>query len=291
MANTKVIRNKILSITNTKKITKTMEMVAISKIKKIKSRLLVSQPYLFHIKTLISHFFNRKKKYSHILLKKEREIKNIGILVVTSNRGLCGNLNHNVYKKIFNIMKTNHKDVVYHLYIFGLKGISFFKQKRNIYIKKMINTDDNIKYQQLIPFIKFIIQEYEENRIDKLLIVSNHCQNQILQNSHIIQLLPLKEEIFFDQKYTKYSRWDYIYESKEKIILDTVFQSYMIFQVFQLILENILSEHSARMITMKTASDNSENIIKELGLLYNKTRQFSITQELTEIISGSPVFC
>lgn len=290
MANTKNIRHKIFSVNNTKKITKTMEMVAITKVKKIRKKLLICQPYLHNIKKIISHFFQGNMQYFSTLLKQSIKIHTIGIIIISSNRGLCGNLNNNIFKLVISIIKKYHKkNVNCHLYIFGLKGASFFKKNCNCNIKKIINFDENTKHTEIISLIKSLIRNYQNQQLNEIIIISNKYNNQLLQTPHVYQLIPLQSKNFSDEQYTKYNSWDYIYEPNSTVTIDWILEQYLIFKVFQLSLENILCEQSARMLTMKTATDNSEKVITNLNILYNKIRQSSITQELIEIISGSSI--
>ncbi|CAL4317513.1 ATP synthase F1 subunit gamma [Buchnera aphidicola] len=289
MINTNMIRNKIKSISNTKKITKTMEMVAITKIKKMQNKILISQPYLNSIKEIIFHFLQGKLK-KNIFLKKKKQIKSIGIVVVSSNRGLCGSLNNNIFKIVNSVMKnnTNH-NIKFFLYILGKRGSLFFKNQNIHHNYKTIFLDDELEYTDLIPLAKKLIIHYKKNIFDKLLIVSNKFYSRILQKPEIFQILPIHKKNFSGPKYTIYKNWDYLYEYYEKYTIEYVLNEYIIFQLLQLLLENQLSEQSARMIAMKTATDNSKNIITDLRILYNKIRQFSITQELIEIISGANI--
>lgn len=288
MANTKTIRNKILSIQNTQKITKTMEMVAISKMKKVKKKLLTSAPYLEHLKKIISHFLQGQLSYKHCFVQKKMIVKKIAIIIISSNRGLCGNLNYNVFKKVnYFIKKNKDKNIICDLYVLGMKGILFFKNNYYVNIKKSINFTDHITYEMVSPLITELVEEYQKDNFDQLFIAGNQCNTQHEQTSYLLQLLPLQSIAFRDSGYTKYTTWDYLYEPNSILVLDYTLQKYILFQVFQLILENMVCEQSLRRLIMKTAADNSENIIQELQLLYNKIRQYSITQEIMEIISGA----
>ncbi|WP_343128202.1 ATP synthase F1 subunit gamma [Buchnera aphidicola (Takecallis taiwana)] len=288
MANTKTIRNKISSIKNTQKITKTMEMVAISKMKKVKKKLLISSPYLENIKKIISHFFHGKLSYKHCFLHKENITKKIGIIIISSNRGLCGNLNYNVFKQVNNFIAIHKKkNISCNLYLLGSKAILFFNNSYYSNVKKTMYYNDDIKHDTLLPLINELIQEYQTDGFDQLFIAGNKFHTQNNKMSYILQLLPLQSILFMDKKYTKYTMWDYLYEPNSSIVLDYTLQKYILLQVFQVILENIVCEQYSRRLIMKTATDNSENIIQELQLLYNKIRQYSITQEIMEIVSGA----
>lgn len=287
MANTKIIRDKIISIKNTQKITKTMEMIAISKMQKIKKKLSISVLYLKNVKKIIAHFFHSTLKNQHNFLYEKLQTKVINIIIISSNRGLCGNLNYNVFKKAVQLIEEyKKKNVICNAYLLGMKGISFFKNYNNINIKEFINVHDNITYDELYLFVKKIIKNFNINNFDKLYIIGNQF-NPKQEMSYMFQLLPLQSKYFKDAEYTNYTTWDYLYEPDSKLSIDFTLQRYILFQIFQLILENMVCEQSARMKIMKTATDNSDNIIQELQLLYNKIRQYSITQEIIEIISGT----
>ncbi|QCI25819.1 ATP synthase F1 subunit gamma [Buchnera aphidicola] len=287
MANTKIIRDKIISIKNTQKITKTMEMIAISKMKKVKQKISISASYLYGIKKIISHTFDSTLKYQCNFLYERSKVNTVNIIILSSNRGLCGNLNYNVFKKAISlIQKYNKKDVKCNLYLMGMKSILFFKNYNYANIQQVINLDDNITYEMLYPVTKKIINSFNNNHCDKLFIIgNNNTLNKV--KPYVLQLLPLASNFFTDIGYTKYNQWDYLYEPESMLAIDFILQRYVLFQIFQLILENIVCEQFCRMVIMKTATENSENIIQELQLLYNKIRQYSITQEIIEIISGS----
>ncbi|WP_343182540.1 ATP synthase F1 subunit gamma [Buchnera aphidicola] len=288
MANTKLIRNKIVSIKNTNKITKTMEMVAIAKLKNSKKKLLHSLSYLNNIKNIVSNFCTSNIKYRNHLFIPRSIVKTVAIIIITTDRGLCGNLNNNIFKKVnLFLEKYIKKNVFCKLYIFGMKGHMYFKNKYKTCLKKNIFLNDQINPITLQPLIKKIITYYVNEKFDKLFIISNKYVSQVKQSPSFLQLLPIITKDSNNLNFLDSKKWDYIYEPDETITTNYVLKKYILFQCLQCILENIVCEHSARMLTMKTATDNSKKIMHDLKVLYNKVRQYSITQELIEIISGS----
>lgn len=284
MTSTKEIRNKIISVVNTKKITKAMEMVAASKMRKTEERMHSGRPYSDIIRKVINHVVQGNLEYKHSYLE-IRKIKRVGIIIVSTDRGLCGSLNTNLFKQVlFKIQHFTQKNVSCDLILFGLKSLSIFKLCGSSILAKVTNLGENPDFLELIGSVKIILEEYQNNRIDKIFIAYNKFQSKMLQNPTISQLLPLSK---IDVKNANSKQWDYLYEPESKLILDTLFDRYIESQVYQSILENIASEQAARMIAMKTATDNSGNRIKELQLIYNKVRQANITQELTEIVAGA----
>ncbi|CAL4317567.1 ATP synthase F1 subunit gamma [Buchnera aphidicola] len=288
MTNIKNIKNKISSLINTKKITKTMEMVAISKMKKFKKKIETSFSYSKVIEKVISHVLESPLKYKHIFLIKKKIIKTIGIIVISSDKGLCGSLNSNLFKMINSIiLKYSIQKIQCRLYVFGQKGLFFFKHINLFHFSNIIHLTDDINESDLIKSTEEILEQYQTNKIDKLFIASNKNDNRVSFKPVLTQILPFKKDVLDHKKNKIYKFWDYLYEPNSKIALDILLKKYILFQIFHSILENMLCEQTSRMIAMKTASDNSDNILKELQLIYNKMRQFSITQEITEIISGA----
>lgn len=285
MAGAKEIRNKIGSVKNTQKITKAMEMVAASKMRKTQERMAASRPYAETIRNVIGHLALGDLEYRHPYLE-EREIKRIGYLVVSTDRGLCGGLNINLFKKLLTEMKEwSDKNVQSDLAIIGSKGLSFFKSVGSNIVAQATGMGDTPSLENLIGPVKIMLQAYDEGRIDRLYIVNNKFNNTMSQTPVISQLLPLppaegEEEL-------KRKTWDYLYEPDPRQLLDILLRRYIESQVYQSVVENLASEQAARMVAMKAATDNGGNLIKELQLVYNKARQASITQELTEIVSGA----
>ncbi|MBK4775848.1 F0F1 ATP synthase subunit gamma [Candidatus Pantoea edessiphila] len=286
MASIKQIRNKIESIKNTQKITKAMEMVAASKMRKTQERVLASRPYHDLIIQVINHITLGNLEYKHNYLI-EREVKKVGYLLISTDRGLCSGLNINLFKKLLNHIKCfQEKNIEAVLAVLGSKGISFFNSISsdiNV-IAQISGIDDDFDFSELIGLVKVMLNAYDNENIDKLYIVSNQFQSTMIQSpkiNQIIPLLPIKNE-----NNTK-STWDYLYEPDSKTLLNNLLYRYIESQFYQAVLENLASEQAARMVAMKAATDNCCSLINELNLLYNKVRQASITQELIEIVSGA----
>ncbi len=285
MAGAKEIRTKIGSVKNTQKITKAMEMVAASKMRKTQERMAASRPYAETMRKVIGHIALGNLEYKHPYLE-ERDVKRVGYLVVSTDRGLCGGLNTNLFKKLLADMKAwADKGVESDLAIIGSKGLSFFSSVGGNVVAQVNGMGDNPSLSELIGPVKVMLQAYDEGRLDKLFIVSNKFINTMSQSPQITQLLPLPPAE--DEGDLKKKTWDYLYEPDPKGLLDTLLRRYVESQVYQGVVENLASEQAARMVAMKAATDNGGNLIKELQLVYNKARQASITQELTEIVSGA----
>ncbi len=284
MAGGKEIRSKISSVQNTQKITKAMEMVAASKMRKTQERMAASRPYAETIREVIGHLALGNLEYKHPYLD-EREIKRVGYLVVSTDRGLCGGLNINLFKKLLAEMKGwSEKGVEVDLALIGSKAASFFSSVGGNVVAQVTGMGDNPSLSELIGPVKVMLQAFDEGRLDKLCVVSNKFVNTMSQEPRIVQLLPLPPAE--DGALAKKS-WDYLYEPDPKALLDTLLRRYVESQVYQGVVENLASEQAARMVAMKAATDNGGNLIKELQLVYNKARQASITQELTEIVGGA----
>ncbi|CAL4317591.1 ATP synthase gamma chain [Buchnera aphidicola (Protaphis terricola)] len=280
----KEIKNQIYSVKSTKKITKAMEMVALSKIRKTEERMRLGRPYCNIIKKVIDHIIQGNLEYKHSYLEK-RKIKKVGIIIVSTDRGLCGSLNTSLFRKVLlKIKKFMSKNISCDLILFGVKSLSVFKLYGNSILAQVTNIGENPDLSKLIGSIQIILKKYQNNEIDQVFVAYNKFHNKLSQYPTITQLIPLSAEnkISYNKK-----KWDYLYEPESKLILDILFDRYIESKVYQSILENIASEQAARMVAMKTATENSSNRIEELQLLYNKARQASITQELTEIIAGA----
>jgi F-type H+-transporting ATPase subunit gamma len=284
MAGAKEIRSKIASVQNTQKITKAMEMVAASKMRKTQERMAASRPYAETIRKVIGHLALGNLEYKHPYLD-ERDIKRVGYLVVSTDRGLCGGLNINLFKRLLAEMKGwSEKGVEVDLALIGSKAASFFGSVGGNVVAQVTGMGDNPSLSELIGPVKVMLQAFDEGRLDKLCVVSNKFVNTMSQEPRIVQLLPLPPAE--DGALAKKS-WDYLYEPDPKALLDTLLRRYVESQVYQGVVENLASEQAARMVAMKAATDNGGSLIKELQLVYNKARQASITQELTEIVGGA----
>ena len=284
MAGAKEIRSKIASVQNTQKITKAMEMVAASKMRKTQDRMAASRPYAETMRKVIGHLAHGNLEYKHPYLE-DRDVKRVGYLVVSTDRGLCGGLNINLFKKLLTDMKSwNEKSVEVDLALIGSKAASFFGSVGGNIVAQVTGMGDHPSLSELIGPVKVMLQAYDEGRLDKLYVVSNKFINTMSQEPQILQLLPLPPS---DDSELKKKSWDYLYEPDPKALLDTLLRRYVESQVYQGVVENLASEQAARMVAMKAATDNGGSLIKELQLVYNKARQASITQELTEIVGGA----
>lgn len=285
MAGAKEIRSKIASIKNTQKITRAMEMVAASKMRKTQERMRASKPYATKIYDVVKHIARATSEYRHPFMT-EREIKRVGIIVVTSDRGLCGGLNANLLRETIGSMRTwqqTGKEI--DLCIIGRKGQAFFKRVGGNVLASVSNLGDTPKVKDLLGIVKVMLDAFYQGEIDALHVVYNEFVNTMTQTPKTRQLLPLPtaEE---DSK-TLGHHWDYIYEPDAKELLDELLERYIELQVYQAVVENIACEQAAKMIAMKSATDNAGDLIKEFQLAYNKARQAAITQELAEIVGGA----
>ncbi len=283
MAGGKEIRTKIESVKNTQKITSAMEMVAASKMRKAKDRMDAARPYAEKMRSVVGHLANAHPEYKHPFMI-EREVKRVGYIVVSSDRGLCGGLNINVFKAVIASMKEwDDKGVDVDVCTIGKKAASFFARLNSNIIGKLDDYGDAPRAHELIGSVKVMLDAYYEGKIDRLYLVFNDFVNTMTQQAHIEQILPLPAE---DDESLKH-HWDYIYEPDAKNVLDELLMRYVESLVYQSVVENIACEMSARMIAMKSATDNAGDIIDELQLIYNKARQAAITQEISEIVSGA----
>ncbi|CAM2954676.1 F0F1 ATP synthase subunit gamma [Glaesserella parasuis] len=285
MAGAKEIRTKIASVRNTQKITKAMEMVAASKMRKTQERMSASRPYSDAIRKVISHIAKGSIDYKHPFLT-EREVKKVGFLVVSTDRGLCGGLNINLFKTVLNELKTRKdKGIDARLGLVGNKAVSFF-QAMGLDVKAQVTgLGDTPAMEDLVGIVNGMIEAYRNGEVDEVYIVYNRFVNTMSQKPTMQKLLPLPE-LENDDLENKGS-WDYIYEPNPKVLLDSLLVRYLESQVYQAIVDNLASEQAARMVAMKAATDNAGNLINGLQLVYNKARQASITNELNEIVAGA----
>ncbi len=284
MSMAKEIRGKIAGIKNTQKITSAMEMVAASKMRKAQDRMFKSRPYANRIRQVISHIANSHPEYNHPFLK-EREIKRVGYIIVSSDRGLCGGLNTNLFKKTIESMKKwREKNIPFDLCLIGVKAEHFFSRVGGNVVARAAHLGEAPQVNDLIGVVKAMLDAYREERVDALYIVSNKFINTMKQVPEINQLLPVVHA--HDESESGY--WDYIYEpDNARILLDMLLQRYIESQVYQEVVENIACEQASRMVAMKSATDNAAKVIDELQLAYNKARQAAITAELAEIVAGA----
>ncbi|VFP86948.1 F0F1 ATP synthase subunit gamma [Candidatus Erwinia haradaeae] len=286
MINEKGIRRKITCINNTQKITKAMEMVSASKLRKSQDRIEVSRPYTETLCQVINHIALGNLEYKHPYLN-QYHVHNIGCLIISTDRGLCGSLNFNLFRKILQNMKIwSQSGIDIDLGIIGYQGILFFSSIKSHIVTQIHGIKNQPTLSDLIGPIQVMLQAYDEHRINKLYIASNKFINTMSQCPIIKQLLPFIPENDHS-KATIHHKWDYLYEPDPKTILDLVLKRYIESQVYQSVIENLASEQAARMLAMKMATDNAGNLITELQLAYNKARQAGITRELTEIVTGA----
>ncbi|WP_298624177.1 F0F1 ATP synthase subunit gamma [uncultured Legionella sp.] len=285
MAGAKEIRTKISSINKTRKITRAMEMVAASKMRKTQDRMRASKPYANKIYDVVKHIARANSEYRHPFIS-EREIKRVGVIVVTTDRGLCGGLNANLLRETIRTMRTwkeQGKEV--DVAVIGRKGKAFFKRVGGNILGSIDHLGDTPSINDFIGIVKVMIDSYYNGTIDALHIVYNEFVNTMTQKPLVKQLLPLPKSE--DDSNNMGHHWDYIYEPDAKDLLDDLLERYIELQVYQGVVENIACEQAAKMIAMKNATDNAGDLIKEFQLAYNKARQAAITQELAEIVGGA----
>ncbi|WP_258286324.1 F0F1 ATP synthase subunit gamma [Aggregatibacter actinomycetemcomitans] len=286
MAGAKEIKTKIASVQSTQKITKAMEMVATSKMRKTQDRMAASRPYSETIRNVISHVSKASVGYKHPFLV-EREVKNVGILVISTDRGMCGGLNVNLFKATLNQIKDwKAQNAATVLGLIGSKGISFFRSLGFNVKGQLSGLGDNPALEELIGVANAMFDAYHNGEIDAIYIAYNKFINTMSQKPVIQQLVPLPE-MENDHLSERQQAWDYIYEPDPKVLLDSLLVRYLESQVYQAVVDNLASEQAARMVAMKAATDNAGNLINDLRLVYNKARQASITNELNEIVAGA----
>ncbi len=283
MAGAKEIRTKIASIKNTQKITKAMEMVAASKMRKAQDRMLATRPYAERIQNVISHVAQSHPEYHHPYLV-ERPVKRVGLIIISTDRGLCGGLNINLFKQAIVAMKDwNAAGLEIDLTLIGTKANSFFKRMGGNIVSTATHLGDKPSIIELIGTVKVMLDAYEAGEIDRLYLVHNTFVNTMSQEPEINQLIPVAGEVDDQLKV----HWDYIYEPDSRPVMDALMIRYIESLVYQGVVENVACEMAARMVAMKSATDNAGNLIDELQLIYNKARQAAITQEISEIVSGA----
>ncbi|WP_022976118.1 F0F1 ATP synthase subunit gamma [Nevskia ramosa] len=284
MAGAKEIRTKIKSVKNTQKITRAMEKVAISKMRRAQVRMTEARPYAEKIRRTIAHLSQANTEITHPFMA-ERPVKRIGVLVVSTDRGLCGGLNTNLFRALTrSIREWRDQAIDVEYAVIGSKGLGFFRRVGGKVVAQNSQLGDKPHLDQLLGSIKVLTDAYREGRIDRLYLASTQFVNTMTQRPGVRQVLPVE----VDPNASKLAdNWDYIYEPNATELLDTVLQRYVESQVYQAVVENVASEQSARMVAMKAATDNAGKIINGLQLAYNKARQASITKELAEIVGGA----
>ncbi|GLT20303.1 ATP synthase gamma chain [Vibrio zhanjiangensis] len=285
MAGAKEIRNKIGSVKSTQKITKAMEMVAASKMRRSQDAMEASRPYAETMRKVIGHVANANLEYRHPYLE-EREAKRVGYIIVSTDRGLCGGLNINVFKKaIIDMQAWKEKGAEVELAVVGSKATAFFNNSGAKVAAQVSGLGDSPSLEDLIGSVSVMLKKYDEGELDRLYVVFNKFVNTMVQQPTIDQLLPLPKSD--SEEMQREHSWDYIYEPEPQPLLDALLVRYVESQVYQGVVENLACEQAARMIAMKAATDNATNLIEDLELVYNKARQAAITQELSEIVGGA----
>lgn len=283
MAGGKEIRTQITSIKNTQKITSAMEMVAASKMRKAQDRMQLGKPYAQRIRSVVGHLANANPEYKHMFME-EREVKRVGYILVSTDRGLCGGLNINLFKKAVKDMKAwNDQQVEIDLCVIGAKAGAFFNSYGGNVVAAVRDLGEEPSVADLIGSVKVMLDSFAEGKIDKLHLVGNEFVNTMTQTPYVQQLLPL----LADEDEKLQHTWDYIYEPEASNLIEGLLVRYIESQVYQAVVENGACEMAARMLAMKNATDNAGDLIDDLELIYNKARQAAITQELSEIVSGA----
>jgi F-type H+-transporting ATPase subunit gamma len=284
MPGTKEIRSKIASIKSTQKITKAMEMVAASKMRRAQERMRAARPYATKMRSMISHLNEANPDYHHPFLMR-REPKAVGIIIISTDRGLAGGLNSNVFKSALLLSREwQSKGAEVKLCVLGAKGLAFFRRLSMPILGGTSGLGDRPHIKDLIGTVKVMLDAYREGSIDRLFLVNAQFVNTMTQKPNALQLLPVES---IDQGDELQQHWDYIYEPSAEAILDGLLMRYVESQVYRGAVETVASEMAARMVAMKSATDNAGKIIGELQLVYNKARQAAITKELAEIVGGA----
>ena len=288
MASLKEIRAKVASIKSTQKITRAMQMVAASKMRRAQERMQLGRPYADSMRRVVSHLVKASPDYKHPYLV-PRPVNRVGYIVVSSDRGLAGGLNINLFKKLMqHVKQQKSQSVETRFAVIGQKGVSFFKTFGGTVIAAETHYGDNPSFEQLSVPVQVMLDAYNRGEIDEIYMVYNEFVNAMTQNPSVQRLVPIAAESLVDETMAnrEYS-WDYIYEPTTKELLDGLMGRYVESIVYQGVVENIASEQSARMVAMKAATDNAGNLINELQLVYNKLRQAAITREISEIVGGA----
>jgi len=283
MSTAREIRSKIASIKNTQKITGAMELVAASKMRKAQGRMSASRPYAEKIRHVVGHLATAHPEYHHPYLNKREDVKRVGFIIVSTDRGLCGSLNVNLFKTTVKAMQQWHqRDIDIDMCIIGTKAEHFFQRFGGNVVAQADHLGDAPLAKDLIGAVKVMLDAYDEGRLDALYLTYNEFVNTMAQTPTVTQLLPVEmpEDV-------RRGHWDYIYEPDARSLLTTLLVRYIESQVYQAVVENIASEQSARMLAMKNATDNASDMLDDLQLIFNKARQAAITREIAEITAGA----
>ena len=284
MASGREIKTKIKSVQNTRKVTRALEMVSASKIRKAQERMKTSRPYARAMKQVIGHLAQANSDYQHPFMVERQDVKRVGYIIISSDRGLAGGLNNNLFRKTLGeVRQWQDKGAEIDVVTIGQKASVFFRRIKVNMVGSVSHLGDSPKLDQLIGVIKVMLDAYTEGKLDRVYLVYNDFVNTMTQRAAFDQLLPLPAS---DTPITNHD-WDYLYEPDAQTVLDHVITRYIESLVYQAVLENVASEHAARMVAMKSASDNATKLIGDLQLVYNKARQAAITQEISEIVGGA----
>ncbi len=284
MAGGREIRSKIRSVQSTRKVTSALEMVSASKIRKSQALMAASRPYARMMRQVIGHLSRANPEYRHPFTAGRDEIRRVGYIVISTDRGLCGGLNSNLFRKLLaELRHWQRGGVEADLVVIGRKGLQFFRNLKVNLVATAGGLGEKPRVEELIGVVKVMLDAYRDGRIDRLTIAYNDFINTMSQQPVLMQLLPLVPDP--DDRMLKL--WDYLYEPEARALLDDVLTRYIESLVYQSVLENLASEHASRMVAMKSASDNAHKLIGELNLAYNKARQAAITQEISEIVGGA----
>jgi len=284
MAGGREIKTKIKSVQNTRKVTRALEMVSASKIRKAQDRMKASRPYARLMVQLIGHIAKANSEYKSPFMNQRAETKRVGYLIVSTDRGLCGGLNSALFRKILADMREwQGKGAEVDVVCVGTKAATFFRRLKVDMIGSVTHLGDKPHLDQLVGPVKVLLDAYAAGTLDRVFIAYNRFVNTMTQEGRVHQLLPLPPSETMSTRFD----WDYIYEPSPEVVLDHVLKRYVESLVYQALLENVASEHAARMVAMKAASDNATKLIGTLQLIYNKARQAAITQEISEIVGGA----
>ncbi len=284
MASGREIKTKIKSVQNTRKVTRALEMVSASKIRKAQDRMKASRPYARAMKQVIGHLAQANSEYQHPFLVERKEIRRVGYIIVSSDRGLAGGLNNNLFRKTLGeVRQWQDKGAEVDVVTIGQKASAFFRRIKVDMLASVTHLGDRPQLEQLVGVVKVMLDAYSSGKVDRVYLVYNDFVNTMTQRAAFDQLLPLPAS---DTPITNHD-WDYLYEPDAATVLEHVLTRYVESLVYQAVLENVASEHAARMVAMKSASDNATKLIGDLQLVYNKARQAAITQEISEIVGGA----
>ena len=284
MASGREIKTKIKSVQNTRKVTRALEMVSAPKIRKAQDRMKASRPYARLMRQVIGHIAQANSEYQHPFLVEREQVKRVGYVIVSTDRGLCGGLNSTLFRTVLgDIRRWQDKGVEIDLVCIGQKATAFFRRLKLNMLGSVTHLGEKPQLAQLIGVIKVMLDGYSDGRIDRVQLCYNDFINTMTQRNTIDALLPLTPT----EDLEKNHKWDYLYDTSEDQVLGEVLTRYIESVVYQAVLENLASEHAARMVAMKAASDNASKLIDTLNLIYNKARQAAITQEISEIVGGA----